>query len=115
MKKVYLMTVLILFTLVFVITGCAEPAPDPTAVPTEVEEPADAEAPEPEAPAVGAEGAELLEARCTKCHSLVRVHSAAKSADAWRSTVQRMVGKGAELADTEQEMLIEYLAITYPK
>jgi hypothetical protein len=35
-------------------------------------------------------------------------------AEAWRSTVERMVGYGAVLNAEELEALVQYLAETYP-
>ena len=58
-------------------------------------------------------GRALLEQRCTKCHTLDRVESASKSSAGWGLNVREMVGKGAELNASEQEVLIDYLSITY--
>jgi len=58
-------------------------------------------------------GEELLEARCTRCHSLDRVKTASKTQAEWEATVERMRGKGAELTDEEADILSEYLAETY--
>jgi cytochrome c5 len=76
-------------------------------VPTEAMEEEAQSAPEQD-------GKALLEDRCVKCHTLDRVISKSKSAEAWGITVRQMVGKGAELTFDEQEVLIEYLSITYP-
>ncbi|MCR4408607.1 MAG: hypothetical protein NUW24_17085 [Anaerolineae bacterium] len=57
----------------------------------------------------------LLQARCTQCHDLGRVESARKTAEEWKATIERMVGKGAQLNQTEQELLIRYLAEKHPK
>jgi len=59
------------------------------------------------------DGKTLLEERCTACHTLDRVESASKSAAGWGVNVREMVGKGAELNASEQEVLIDYLSITY--
>jgi cytochrome c5 len=61
------------------------------------------------------EGKALLEERCTKCHDLGRVEKASKTEEEWKVTVERMVGKGAQLSQAEQELVIQYLAETYPK
>ena len=82
--------------------------PEPTTPPTEV--PAE-EQPEEAPPA--ADGAALLEERCTACHGLDRTTSARKNREEWERTVIRMVSKGAELDDEEQEILITYLTETY--
>ncbi|MFH1636158.1 MAG: hypothetical protein ABIG63_19385 [Chloroflexota bacterium] len=58
-------------------------------------------------------GETLLQARCTVCHSLGRVEQAQKTSAEWERTVARMVGKGAELDENEQVILIEYLAENY--
>jgi hypothetical protein len=59
------------------------------------------------------DGKTLLEERCTACHTLDRVESASKSAAGWGLNVREMVGKGAKLNASEQEVLIDYLSITY--
>jgi cytochrome c5 len=84
------------------------PQEEPTAPPTEVpqEEP-------PTEPSPAGDGAALLEERCTVCHGLDRTTSARKTREEWEQTVVRMVGKGAELNEAEQEILIAYLAETY--
>jgi cytochrome c5 len=81
---------------------------EPTAPPTEVpqEEP-------PTEPSPAGDGAALLEERCTVCHGLDRTTSARKTREEWEQTVVRMVGKGAELNEEEQEILIAYLTETY--
>jgi cytochrome c5 len=81
---------------------------EPTAPPTKVpqEEP-------PTEPSPAGDGAALLEERCAVCHSLDRTTSAQKTREEWEQTVVRMVGKGAELSEEEQEILIAYLTETY--
>ncbi|HIQ04415.1 MAG TPA: hypothetical protein EYH31_01825, partial [Anaerolineae bacterium] len=61
------------------------------------------------------QGRVLLQNRCTVCHSLDRVKRATKTEAEWRSTVQRMVGKGAQLNDEELEAVVTYLTATYGK
>ena len=61
------------------------------------------------------DGKSLVEERCTKCHDLGRVERAKKTEEEWKATVERMVGKGAELDQAEQELVIKYLQETYPK
>jgi len=60
------------------------------------------------------EGLTLLQDRCGVCHSISRVESQSKTAEQWKTTVERMVNKGAMLNATEQQTLIDYLAQTYP-
>ena len=61
------------------------------------------------------DGKALVEERCTKCHNLERVEQAKKTEEEWKANVERMVGKGAELNQAEQELVIRYLADAYPK
>jgi cytochrome c5 len=58
-------------------------------------------------------GDELLQTRCTLCHTLDRVQAAAKTQAEWEATVERMRGKGAELTDAEAQTLIQFLATNY--
>jgi hypothetical protein len=61
------------------------------------------------------DGKALVEERCTQCHNLQRVEAAGKSADAWASTVERMIGHGAKLNDAEKAAVIDYLTQAYPE
>jgi cytochrome c5 len=89
----------------------ATPKPEePTGTP-EPEEPTATSEPtaEPAAP----EGQVLLEERCTACHGLDRVANVQKSREEWEATVDRMVGYGAELSESERTILLDYLVETY--
>ncbi|NIN67245.1 MAG: hypothetical protein GTO63_21615 [Anaerolineae bacterium] len=89
------------FVLLALIAACGggeEPTPPPSS---------------PSTPPQLASGAELLKARCTRCHTLDRVMAASKTQAEWEATVARMRGKGAEVTDEEAQILIEYLAETY--
>ena len=66
-------------------------------------------------PPVDLDGKALTEERCTKCHTLERVEAANKTPEEWKTNVERMVGKGAELDEAEQKAVIEYLSEAYPK
>ncbi len=56
------------------------------------------------------EGRQLLEERCTGCHSLKPVVSLKQSQDAWKELIVKMVGFGAQLNDKEVDVATEYLA-----
>jgi len=60
-------------------------------------------------------GEALLNERCTQCHNLDRVKTAKRSQDEWRTTVQRMMSKGAVLTPIEVNTLVKYLADTFKK
>ena len=76
-----------------------------TSVPAQVEDPAPSTL----------DGEALVQERCTECHDLGRVERAKKTEEEWKATVERMVTLGAQLSQAEQELVIQYLAETYPK
>jgi mono/diheme cytochrome c family protein len=61
------------------------------------------------------QGQSLVENRCTVCHPLSQVTSQRKDRAGWTSTVQRMVGHGANLNADEQKLVIDYLVSAFPK
>ena len=58
-------------------------------------------------------GQTLMQERCSVCHSTNRITSAHKTAAEWKSTVDRMIGHGAQLNASEAQTLVDYLAQTY--
>ncbi|MFP4392830.1 MAG: hypothetical protein ACOCP7_01315 [Desulfohalobiaceae bacterium] len=56
------------------------------------------------------DGGQLVKIRCNKCHSLQRIEAAQKDSEQWKSTVDRMLGKGAELNEQEKEAVLDYLS-----
>ena len=144
MKRQFVVLTLVIASLISVQCGGPAPAtevPAPTEAPA-TEAPVATEAPATEAPATEAptatevpataaptateapateevpatlEGKSLVEERCTRCHDLGRVERAKKTEEEWKATVERMVGKGAQLNQAEQELVIKYLTETYPK
>lgn len=131
----------ILVTLVLILTACTsspqpvmepgsalvaatdlpEPSPKPTMVPTQ--ETINTPFPLPTAAQItlapeetlldAQQGKELAESVCIVCHSFDRVASKTKSVLEWQNTVTRMVGLGAVLSETEQQLVIQFLADTY--
>ncbi|MBN1815479.1 MAG: hypothetical protein JXA14_26840 [Anaerolineae bacterium] len=83
--------------------------PEPTAVMSPLESPLESPI-EPPAPV---DGQVLLQERCATCHDLVRVTGAKKDRAGWAQSVDRMIGKGAQLSDEERVVLIDYLAEMY--
>lgn len=59
------------------------------------------------------DGKALVESRCTVCHGMDRISSATKTESEWTQTVDRMIGHGAVLNDSEKAAVIAYLAATY--
>jgi cytochrome c5 len=104
----------LLFTTLVVIglAGACGGGEEPTQVPTLPAEMTPTEVLGP-TPALAASGEELLQDRCTRCHTLDRVQTASKSLAEWQTTVERMRAKGTQLTDDEVQVLTEYLAATY--
>jgi cytochrome c5 len=101
-----ILTMMLLVVLLGSLLAACGGAKDETAVPTMEQE---------EAAPVTLDGKSLLEERCTSCHDLGRVERARKTEEGWKTTVERMVEKGARLSQAEQELVIHYLAETYPQ
>jgi mono/diheme cytochrome c family protein len=59
------------------------------------------------------DGQALMQQRCSVCHSVNRVTSAHKTADQWKTTVDRMISHGAILSPQEEQTLVDYLAQNY--
>ena len=58
-------------------------------------------------------GKMMAESVCIICHSFDRVEISQKSLAEWETTVIRMVGHGAVLSLSEQQLVVQYLAQTY--
>jgi mono/diheme cytochrome c family protein len=54
-------------------------------------------------------GEEILMRACSACHPVTVVTQAQKSKSAWRETIRRMVDRGAIIAPSEQDELINYI------
>lgn len=56
------------------------------------------------------DGSELLDSRCSVCHSTTKVTSQTGTDAEWEAIVAEMIGRGANLNDEEKAALIQYLA-----
>ena len=97
---------IVLLVAIGTLIACSKPTTPQATQPSQEEQPT-AQSP------VTADGATLLQERCTACHTLSRVEQAKHTRAEWEQTVARMVGKGAKLSADEQTTLIDYLAETY--
>lgn len=61
------------------------------------------------------DGAALLEARCSSCHSVAKATGDPHTQAEWDQLVSQMMQKGAQLTDAEKSTLVEYLTATYGK
>jgi len=79
------------------------------------DEPTQAPAPETASPeqAPAQDGATLLEARCSTCHSADRARQVTKTRDGWDQTVTSMINRGAQLTEAEKTVLVDYLTDAY--
>jgi len=55
-------------------------------------------------------GGEILDANCGGCHALTRTTNSGKSKEDWKTTVDRMMSKGADVKPEEEDVLLTYLA-----
>lgn len=95
--KIRLVLVLLVFVLVLTAVGCGSPAtPEPTLAPTVHP------------------GKALVSSKCIGCHDLNRVENAKHDREGWELTVNRMVLSGAQLNESQAELVTDYLALTYP-
>ena len=51
---------------------------------------------------------------CTQCHELERALSPRQDHEAWQATVNKMVSLGLRASDDDLQMVIDYLAKSYP-
>jgi len=58
-------------------------------------------------------GERLLNAGCGGCHDLRPVQSSARDRDGWNEIVQNMLQKGADVADADLPVLLDYLVEHY--
>jgi uncharacterized lipoprotein YajG len=64
------------------------------------------------APAVSSKAtpAQIVSSVCTRCHPVDRIKAADHDAAAWKVTVDRMRGKGAQLTDAQEAKVVSFLA-----
>lgn len=55
-----------------------------------------------------------MEQRCSVCHTTGRITSKSATLDEWTITVDRMIGKGAQLDTAEKQTLIDFLVQNNP-
>lgn len=69
--------------------------------------------PTPVSPTSTLDGATLVQERCTKCHPLSRVESVHYSAAEWKTIVDLMISRGAQLTPDEETIVVSYLAANF--
>ena len=71
--------------------------------------------PEPTSTPEVHKGKAIVANRCIGCHEIGRVTNAKYDREGWQMAVDRMVLSGAQLTDEQTELVVDYLALTYPK
>jgi cytochrome c-type biogenesis protein CcmH/NrfF len=61
------------------------------------------------------DGATLVQERCSVCHPLTRVESANHTAAEWKTIVNTMISRGAQLTPEEETAVVNFLAANYGK
>jgi hypothetical protein len=64
--------------------------------------------------APAAPGGDTLMKVCTACHGLDDIQSERHDAQGWRDVVNSMIGNGAQATPAEADLIVQYLAATYP-
>jgi len=58
-------------------------------------------------------GEQIMNASCAGCHDLRPIQTGAKDKDGWNDVVQNMLQKGADVADADIPVLVDYLTTAY--
>lgn len=53
---------------------------------------------------------QLVDSKCSLCHTLDRVYDATKTRDEWVTTVDRMKSNGLVVSDDEYTTIVDFLA-----
>ena len=59
------------------------------------------------------DGATLVQERCSRCHPLNRVESAKHTATEWKTIVDTMISRGAQLSPDEETIVVDWLTANY--
>lgn len=99
MRSNYLLVFLVI-VMIAVTVGCSPaPPPEPTATPVPTVHP----------------GKAVMNSYCTACHDIGRVTNHKADPESWGLTVDRMILTGAKVPQEKRDLLVDYLAQTYPK
>jgi hypothetical protein len=67
------------------------------------------------APTSNLDGATLIQQRCSVCHPLSRVEKTKYPSAEWKTIVDLMISRGAQLTPEEEPVVVSYLAAHYGK
>lgn len=60
-------------------------------------------------------GVEVVQSRCTVCHPPAMITAKRHTRQQWSDVVDQMINKGAQVSDEDYEVIVSYLARTYPE
>lgn len=59
-------------------------------------------------------GVEVVQTTCTVCHPPAMITSKRRTPQQWRDVVDQMINKGAQVSDEDYDVIVSYLARSYP-
>lgn len=89
---------LLLLTIVIIVTACSSGASNTTTTPVVTS---------------NLDGATLVQERCSVCHSLSRVEGSRHTTADWKTIVDLMISRGAQLTPEEETVVVNYLAANF--
>ena len=66
-------------------------------------------------PTTNLDGASLVQVRCTVCHTVTRIETSNHTSAEWKSIVDSMIKRGAQLSPEEETVVVDYLSKTFGK
>jgi len=99
MKTKTSVILLSIFAVMFLVTACSSSSSSTTVAPASNTQ----------------DGAALVQERCTVCHTLSRAESQHLNSTEWKSVVDMMIARGANLTAAEETLVVDYLATQYGK
>jgi mono/diheme cytochrome c family protein len=96
MKIQHWFTLLAILLLALLVACGSEAPPEPTPVPT------------------AHPGKSLVASRCLGCHSLNQLENSSFNERGWQLVVERMQMMGVQLNDDQFDVVVDYLAQSYP-
>jgi hypothetical protein len=97
MKTRNLIFIICLLAVAFIVSSCSSAASNPKPISSP-------------ASTTAVDGATLVQERCSVCHPLARIESSKHTASDWKTIVDLMISRGAQLTPDEETVVVNYLA-----
>jgi hypothetical protein len=65
------------------------------------------------APTAKLDGATLVQERCSVCHPVARIERTKHTAADWKTIVDLMISRGAQLSTEEETLVVSYLVANF--